>query len=68
LVVTSLVDVSVGYDDRKMMLGGQFDYEEDNQRALPFNVRITEISEEMKVHRGSTSKLFSSFKSHLQKA
>ena len=38
------------------MLGGQFDYEEDNQRALPFNVRITEISEEMKVHRGSTSK------------
>jgi len=22
---------TVGYDDRKMMLGGQFDYEEDNQ-------------------------------------
>jgi hypothetical protein len=39
-----------------MVLGGQFDYEEDNQRALPFNVKITEISEEMKVHRGSTSK------------
>jgi hypothetical protein len=50
----------VGYDDRKMMLGGQFDYEEDNQRALPFNVRITEINEEMKVHRGSTSKSFHS--------
>lgn len=65
-----------------MMLGGQFDYEEDNQvgkslfsyyktyqqtqysldccfcfqRALPFNVMIKEISEEMKTHRGSTSK------------
>ena len=47
---------TVGYDDRKMVLGGQFDYEEDNQRALPFNVKITEINEEMKVHRGSTSK------------
>ena len=38
-----------------MVLGGQFDYEEDNQRALPFSVKITEINEEMKVHRGSTS-------------
>ena len=41
-----------------MMLGGQFDYEEDNQRALPFNVKIMEINEEMKVHRGSTSEDF----------
>lgn len=45
----------VGYDDKKMKLDGKFDYEDENQRALPFNVRISEISTEMKTFRGSSS-------------
>lgn len=48
--------ISVGYDDRRMVLDGEFTYESENQRALPFNVKINEISEEMKVYSGSTSK------------
>ena len=48
--------VSVGYDDRKMVLDGRFSYDSANQRALPFNVKISEISEEMKTFHGSSSK------------
>ena len=46
----------VGYDDRRMVLDGQYSYESENQRALPFNVQINEISDEMRVFGGSTSK------------
>lgn len=55
-VPTSLV-FAVGYDDRRMVLDGEFTYEFWNQRALPFNVQILEISDEMKVYAGSTSKI-----------
>ncbi len=44
-----------------MVLDGQFSYESENQRALPFNVEISEISEEMKVFRGSSSKFYAYF-------
>ena len=47
---------AVGYDDRRMVLDGEFSYENENQRALPFSVKIQEISEAMRVHTGSTSK------------
>ena len=47
---------SVGYDDRRMMLDGRFSYDEENQRALPFGVKIRELSEEKKTFIGSTSK------------
>ena len=49
---------TVGYDDRRMVLDGEFSYENENQRALPFSVKINEISEEMRVHTGSTSKKY----------
>ena len=39
-----------------MVLDGQYSYESENQRALPFNVQINEISDEMRVFGGSTSK------------
>ena len=38
-----------------MVLDGEFSYENENQRALPFSVKIQEISEAMRVHTGSTS-------------
>ena len=46
----------VGYDDRRMVLDGQFSYDSENQRALPFNVKISELPEEKTVFIGSTSK------------
>ena len=39
-----------------MKLDGRFSYDDENQRALPFGVRIKEISEEMKTFIGSSSK------------
>ena len=53
--MTLRIFCAVGYDDRRMVLDGEFTYESENQRALPFNVNINEISEEMKVYSGSTS-------------
>ena len=47
---------SVGYDDRRMVLDGEFSYDDQNQRALPFNVAIQELSEEMTLYVGSKSK------------
>ena len=58
---------SVGYDDRRMMLDGVFSYHSENQRALPFNVKINEISEEMKVFRGSSSKYSANESRHFRK-
>jgi len=46
---------SFGYDDRRMMLGGSFTYDSENQRALPFTVKIKELSDAMKVFAGSSS-------------
>lgn len=46
-----------------MVLDGEFTYEFWNQRALPFNVQILEISDEMKVYAGSTSKIDDLFSS-----
>ena len=50
-----IMSISVGYNDREMLLDGQFSYDNDNQRALPFNVHINEISGEDRVHQGSNS-------------
>ena len=38
-----------------MMLDGQFSYDSSNQRALPFNVHINQISGEDRVHTGANS-------------
>lgn len=46
---------SVGYNDKEMVLDGQFSYDSSNQRALPFNVRIEEISGAMRVYVGANS-------------
>jgi len=51
----------VGYDDRRMMLGGSFTYDSENQRALPFTVKIKELSDAMKVFAGSSSKFYFNF-------
>eukprot|EP00093_Oithona_nana_P005197 05197.XXX_161134_169596_1 [CDS] Oithona nana genome sequencing. len=53
--VCYLMLTSFGYDDRRMVLDGEFSYGKGNQRALPFSVKILELSEEMRVHTGSTS-------------
>ena len=42
-----------------MMLGGSFTYDSENQRALPFTVKIKELSDAMKVFAGSSSKFYS---------
>ena len=52
---------SVGYDDRRMVLDGEFSYDDQNQRALPFNVAIQELSEEMTLYVGSKSKSVNNF-------
>ena len=39
-----------------MVLDGEFSYDDQNQRALPFNVAIQELSEEMTLYVGSKSK------------
>ncbi len=39
-----------------MVLGGQFSYDSSNQRALPFNVLIEEISGPLRTYYGSNSK------------
>lgn len=49
--------LSVGYNDQEMTLDGQFSYDNTNQRALPFNVLIKEISGPLRTYRGSNSKL-----------
>ena len=56
----------VGYDDRRMVLDGQFSYDSENQRALPFNVKISELPEEKTVFIGSTSKCKNRFFPHFQ--
>ena len=60
-MICSLHPFPVGYDDRKMILDGTFSYDSENQRALPFTVKITELSEEMKIFSGSSSKLIYPF-------
>lgn len=47
--------VSVGYNDAEMVLDGQFSYDNQNQRALPFNVFIHQISGEDRTYVGSNS-------------
>ena len=47
--------ISVGYNDREMLLDGQFSYDNENQRALPFNVHINEISGEGRTFSGANS-------------
>ena len=39
-----------------MILDGEFSYDDQNQRALPFNVEIQELREEMTLYVGSKSK------------
>ena len=39
-----------------MVLDGEFSYDDQNQRALPFNVAIQELKEEMTLYVGSKSK------------
>ncbi|XP_059087344.1 glycine receptor subunit alpha-4-like isoform X2 [Tigriopus californicus] len=46
---------SFGYNDQEMTLDGQFSYDNSNQRALPFNVLIKEISGPLRTYRGSNS-------------
>ena len=40
-----------------MVLDGEYSYESENQRALPFSVELDQIVDEDRVYRGSTSKL-----------
>ena len=47
--------LSVGYNDREMVLDGQFSYDNRNQRALPFNVIIEEIGGPLRTYYGSNS-------------
>ena len=47
--------ILVGYNDREMLLDGQFSYDNENQRALPFNVHINEISGEGRTFSGANS-------------
>ena len=52
-----------------MVLDGEFSYDDQNQRALPFNVAIQELSEEMTLYVGSKSKstiFFFNYKSESQ--
>ena len=52
-----------------MVLDGEFSYDDQNQRALPFNVAIQELSEEMTLYVGSKSKstiFFFNYKSQSQ--
>ena len=52
-----------------MVLDGEFSYDDQNQRALPFNVAIQELSEEMTLYVGSKSKstiFFCNYKSESQ--
>ena len=49
--------ISVGYNDKEMVLDGQFSYDNTNQRALPFNVIIKEIQGEARTYAGSNSEL-----------
>ena len=53
--------ISVGYNDREMLLDGQFSYDNANQRALPFNVHINEISGDDRVHTGANSECEADF-------
>jgi len=46
---------SFGYDAEHMVLGGQFHYERQNQRTLPFNVDIQPLPENKRVVLGSSS-------------
>ena len=55
------VVISVGYDDKKMLLKGKFSYEKENQRTLPFNVDIVSLPEYKTVFAGSSSKCLKCF-------
>lgn len=57
-------EFSVGYNDREMVLDGQFSYEDYNQRALPFNVFIKEISPDLKTYVGANSESVLYFNVH----
>ena len=46
---------TVGYDQSKMILEGEFLYDKENQRTLPFNVDISELPQLMRVYRGTSS-------------
>ena len=59
--VNKVVVISVGYDDKKMLLKGKFSYEKENQRTLPFNVDIVSLPEYKTVFAGSSSKCLKCF-------
>ena len=46
----------VGYDSEHLALGGEFVYERENQRPLPFNVDIQPLPHHKTVVVGSSSK------------
>ena len=61
MLFSGLIEFSsflVGYNDREMVLDGQFSYDNRNQRALPFNVIIEEIAGPLRTYYGSNSKCF----------
>ena len=50
--------ILVGYDEKKMLLSGKFDYDKENQRTLPFNVDIRDLPAYKTVFTGSSSKIY----------